>query len=445
MFISGNLKGSTKLLKPTRDYLLQQYFADQRPWVVAFSGGKDSTLLLQLVYEMLLELKEKAHKPVFAIVSDTRVEPPNIIEYLNQLLNLVQSSAEKHDIPLTVKLVNPLPEESFWGKLIGRGYPPPTRWFRWCTSYMKIKPSRRAIDQIIHKYGSVILLLGTRLSESSGRKQRMESRQYSSRGLNPHHEIPNALVSVPIADWTNDDVWNHLLQHNHPPWGGSHEFMMNLYTQATGGECPFILDLITPSCGNSRFGCWTCTVVKNDISMQGFITSGEEWMRPLYNFRNWLKEIREDPSMRSSKRRNGIKKPGTLGPFTAQARMKILEELLEIQNQINKELISDEEIYFIQQEWNKEFDLGETAINLANSFGRKVKTMNKIILPSQEQRILDSILAEYESEDGVSYDELVRHLLYLVKEKYHGTQAALDREVEQAIEKSTNQVNNNGV
>ncbi len=443
IFEESERETDTELTQITREYLLQQYFADQRPWVVAFSGGKDSTLLLQLIYEMLLDLKEKAKKPVFVISSDTQVEPPNISDYLWKMLDLIRNNAEKQRIPVSVDLVRPLPEESFWGKLIGKGYPSPTRWFRWCTSSMKIKPSRRLIEKIIRKHGSVILFLGTRMAESSGRKQRMEARQYSARGLNPHHEIPDALVATPISEWTNDDVWNYLLRHE-PPWSGSHEFMLKLYSQATGGECPFILDLITPSCGNSRFGCWTCTVVKNDISMKGFINSGEDWMRPLYEFRNWLKVIREDSSMRRAERRNGVQKPGTLGPFEIHARKDILKKLLETEKLVDRELISDEELLYIQQEWNKEFDFGETAIHLAKAFGRGGENaMNKTKLSRQEERVLDDLLSEH-AGNGIS-KELVNHLLYFAKEKYpslniRGNKAALDREVGQAIAKAVNQV-----
>lgn len=144
----------------TREYLSYLYFADKRPWVVAFSGGKDSTVLLQLVYEMVIELRDRATKPVFVISSDTRVEPPNIAEYMERTTNCIEAHARSYQLPVYVQLVRPQPDESFWGKLIGKGYPSPTRWFRWCTSSMKIRPARRVIDQIIREYGSVVATFG---------------------------------------------------------------------------------------------------------------------------------------------------------------------------------------------------------------------------------------------------------------------------------------------
>jgi DNA sulfur modification protein DndC len=245
---------------------------------------------------------------------------------------------------LKTHLVKPSLDDGFWSKLIGRGYPPPTRWFRWCTTNMKIKPSRRAIDKIVATHGSV-LLLGTRRAESSSRAARMDGRQTNLRNLNPHHEIPNAFVSTPIADWADDGVWQYLYENNPPPWGLAHDRMLTLYRQALGGECPIVMDLNTPSCGGSRFGCWVCTVVKVDKSMEGFIQSGEQWMKPLAEFRDWLKEFRERPEARMAVRRDGSKGPG---PFTPEARRTILKELLEREGEVGLRLISDEELLHVQ-------------------------------------------------------------------------------------------------
>lgn len=263
------------------------YLADNRAWVVAFSGGKDSTAVLQLVFEMLIELEKKATKPVVVISSDTQVEPPDIASYLVTVLQKIDVAAKKLHLPISTQLVKPLATESFWAKLIGKGYTPPSRLFRWCTSNMKIKPMRRAIDKITRNHGSVILLLGARIAESSQRAKTMRAREVNSSGLNTHHEIPNVLVANPIAEWATDDVWEYL-SANACPWGKDHSDLFSLYRQAESGECPVILDLNTPSCGGNRFGCWTCTVVKTDKSLQGLIHSGKDHLQPLVDFRNWL-------------------------------------------------------------------------------------------------------------------------------------------------------------
>ncbi|QTA78899.1 Rossmann-like alpha/beta/alpha sandwich fold-containing [Desulfonema limicola] len=254
--------------------------------------------------------------------------------------------------------------------------------------------------------------------------------------LNSHSEIPNALVATPIAEWTTDHVWDYLIQNNPPPWGQSHDFMLKLYRQASGDECPFILDLLTPSCGGSRFGCWTCTVVKKDLSMQGFIRSGEEWMQPLNNFRNWLKEIREDPQMRMQVRRNKTKGPG---PFTPEARKTILKNLFDTEQEVGILLISNAEISYIQNIWSQDFDLGETAIELSNKYDKKIEKTEEIKIQSKEKKILDSLMADYELSP-----DLITKLLYLVSEKYpsmeiRGAKRNLQKDIADALEKAITQ------
>lgn len=402
---------SAELFEATKQDIAEQFFADSRPWVIAFSGGKDSTLILQLVYEFMVEHAQEQLKPVFVITSDTMVEPPNVITYTHNVLNCIEQGAKKHSLPLTVNWATPTVQERFWSKIIGKGYPPPTRWFRWCTSSMKIKPTKRVINKITREYGSVVLLLGTREDESSARKRRMERRLYSERRLNPHHEIQNALVYSPVQYWTTDDVWEYLYLNNPAPWGQSHDIMIGLYKQANGGECPLIIDLDTPSCGGSRFGCWTCTVVKYDKSMEGFINTGDEWMMPLNTFRNWLKEIREDSTYRMDIRRNG--EPGA-GPFTPEAREEILIRLLEVEKELNLNFITDEEILYIQNIWAKEFDLGEKAIKIARRYGRELSGGTQMNLEDDDRDLLDSLTGEYELSP-----ELVSKILSLAEEFRH--------------------------
>lgn len=357
-------------LSETRAVLRENFLADNRPWVVAYSGGKDSTLVLQLVYEMLLSLTPEQQKPVHIISSDTRVEAPNIEEYLQNSLMQLEQHAQTSSLDLTVHLVKPEIEDSFWSLIIGKGYPPPNRWFRWCTTKLKIRPVRKVIDEITSEHGSVILLIGTRKAESSNRSRQIENRQYNSRGLNQHTEIPNALVLQPIMHWTTDEVWEYLFTHNPAPWNFDHDRMLELYRQANSGECPVITDLDTPSCGGSRFGCWTCTVVKEDKSMKGFIETGDEWMEPLYDFRLWLRDQHGKEELRNQYRRND--QPG-LGPFNSEARKMILEELLKVEKKVGRQLISNQELLHIQDIWTEEFDIMHSALRIAHKYHRKPK------------------------------------------------------------------------
>ena len=421
-------------------YLRTLYNRDSRPWVVAYSGGKDSTVVLQLVYALILELGPSAHKPVFVISSDTRVEAPNIVAYIEDVLYTIDQHAKDYSIPISTEIVRPLPKESFWVKLIGLGYPPPTRWFRWCTTNMKIKPSRRAIDRITTEYGSVVLLLGTRLDESDDRKKRMEGRISNSAGLNLHHEIPNAYVATPIAYWTADDVWEYLFRNNPAPWDRSHDQLLDLYRQANGGECPVVMDLNTPSCGGSRFGCWTCTVVKMDKSMEGFIDTGDVWMRPLNEFRNWLKEIRENPEYRQSRRRDGSPGPG---PFTPEARKIILRRLLDLEQHFDLQqkhlpLISDDELSCIQFYWSMDFDFNQSVFSMAKEYDRKVGREVDMQFGEDEKRLIQQLIGEYGLQE-----ELVMSM-FALEEKYPnldalGAKSGVANELARLIDKTAAQ------
>lgn len=427
-----------KTIENTRQYLKNLFKNDKRAWVVAYSGGKDSTLVLQLVVELLHELDKSMYKPVYVLTTDTRVEAPNIKNYMIYSLKCISRHADEYSLPLETILVKPRPEESFWGNLIGKGYPSPTRWFRWCTSKMKIKPARRVIDKITKQYGSVILLLGTRKDESSSRKMRMEKRDYNEQKLNFHHEIPNALVASPIAEWTNQMVWDYLMNNNPPPWGEKHNFMFDLYSQAAGGECPVIFDLNTPSCGGSRFGCWTCTVVKHDKSMEGFISAGESEMLPLSQFRNLLKSIREEKKHRLPYKRN--QREG-IGPFNYETRKMLLNRLLSIEKEINEELLDDSEIEYIQSIWNQDFDFENSALKIAHSFGREVDMpKNSSFLMERDQKYIEELCKTYEVQQ-----ELVEALLNLVDEKHKnldawGARPGLERDVGELIEKAVEQI-----
>jgi DNA sulfur modification protein DndC len=232
----------------------------------------------------------------------------------------------------------------------------------------------------------------------------MTARPTNARGLNPHHDIPDAFVMAPIAKWSTDEVWEYLFAHNPPPWGYPHDEMLELYRQAGGGECPVVVDLTTPSCGGSRFGCWTCTVVKLDKSMEGFVQSGAAWLQPLNDYRNWLKAIREDPRLRQSTRRSG---EVGVGPFTPSAREMILRRLLETEQAVGTRLIDDDDIRYIQTVWSKEFDLsGSRAIGLAREFDREIEEDGVVTTVEANRDLLEDVAARFE----VAPDVLTRLL-----------------------------------
>ena len=329
------------------------------PWIVGFSGGKDSTLLAQLVFEMLLSLAPRHRtRPVHLVANDTMVESPVIARHLDAVLERIECSVQPLRLPVTVARTVPEPDQTFWVNLIGRGYPSPSRMFRWCTDRMKIAPTARYVREQVDAKGRVIMLLGVRAAESAQRAVSVFRYRNAGERLNPHNSLPGCLVYKPIVELTTDEVWQVLLQ-SPPPWGGSPRELVTIYRNAAGGECPLVTDRTeAPSCGtkSSRFGCWTCTVVEKDRSAEAFVDAGHGSLEPLLALRDWLKEIREDNGRRSPRRRNGSLNfvgEGRLipGPFTLVARREILDRLLEAQDEVGFELITADEIERIHRQW----------------------------------------------------------------------------------------------
>lgn len=344
------------------------YVADDVPWVVGYSGGKDSTAVLQIVWLALQALPEKQrHKPVHVISTDTLVENPVVATWVTHSLAVMEGAARDCGLPLTPHRLTPAVADTFWVNLIGRGYPAPRHKFRWCTERLKIKPSNSFIREMVKAHGEAILVLGTRKAESSGRSHRMtelEARRVRDL-LSPNNSLPNCLVFSPIEDWSNDDVWTFLMQQANP-WGYSNKELLTMYQGASpDGECPLVVDSSTPSCGDSRFGCWTCTLVDKDKSMSAMIQNDEEkeWMLPLLDLRNAL-DIADDRHLRDFRRMNGSVqlfhgKP-IPGPYTQTSREDWLRRLLEAQAFIREEgpdyvrsleLITQAELEEIRRIW----------------------------------------------------------------------------------------------
>jgi len=340
---------------------LREEYLDPRhddPWILAFSSGKDSTLLAHLVLEMVLDLAPAdRRRPIYLTGNDTRVENPLLAQHLSRKLAQMAQAADTLRIPLTAVKTVPAPDQTFWVNVIGRGYRAPSRHFRWCTDRLKIAPTSQFIRSHVGIHGEVIVLLGVRRAESAQRAA-SAARYDNGERLNRHNDLPNCWVFRPLLDLTTDEVWQLLLQRR-PPWGGTHRELITLYRNARAAECPLVIDRSAePACGSSaaRFGCWTCTVVERDRSLEGQIDAGYAELEPLGAFRDWLAEISVDPTRRQAQRRNGqikFSSDGELvpGPFTLAARREILERLLALQKQLGWELISDEEIGHIHRIW----------------------------------------------------------------------------------------------
>lgn len=332
------------------------------PWIIGFSGGKDSTLVAQLVFAALMDISPShLNRKVHLIANDTLVESPLVVSHLMQSLQEIETGARIHGLPFTVATTKPELVHTFWHLLIGKGYPSPNQQMRWCTDRLKIQPTSRYIRDQVAANGAAVILLGVRSNESEARRRRVESyKNNADSNLSPHNNLVGAYIYRPIVDLTTDEVWE-LLSSYPPAWGGDNSRLVKLYRDAAGGECPVVLSQEdAPGCGtnSSRFGCWTCTVVEKDKSLQGFVDSGNLQYEPLINFRDWLKEIRNDQTLRQSRRRSGkiTIANGRLvpGPFTIAARQMILERLQATEKIYGSRLISDAEIEAIHRAWTED-------------------------------------------------------------------------------------------
>ena len=371
----------SELIANTKSDIKKVYLQDSKPWVIGYSGGKDSTVVARLVFEVLSELDHsQLNKKVYIVCSDTLVETPLVVNLFRNTLKKIGNAAKEKNLPIEPHApVTPKFNDSFWSNLIGKGYPAPTKQFRWCTERMKIDPVNEFIKDKINHHGEVIIALGSRLQESASRAQVMKKHKVEDSLLSTHSNLPNAYVFPPIANWSADDVWEYLMG-SQSPWGDDHKELFGLYKDSNAGECPIVIDKTTPSCGNSRFGCWTCTVVQKDKAMEGLIETGHNWMEPLKKFRNLLAETTEPEN--KSKYRSLIRRDGKLtvhikeiktrdnneseavrvyGPYTLSFRKELLRKLLNIQKDFSSipeakglKLIQQDELEAIRHFWKED-------------------------------------------------------------------------------------------
>ena len=372
---------SKEEIEATKEIIRTEYYMGSAPWVIGYSGGKDSTCMLQLIWYSLKDLDSSLlTKPIYVISSDTLVETPAVVNQLENTLSLIANAAREQNLPIQVAKVIPEVNNTFWVNMIGRGYPAPYTSFRWCTDRMKIQPTTKFIKEQISHHGEVMILLGARKEESASRAQAMRDNKVNrnSKGRNVrrkfisrHKDIGSALVFTPIENWKTDDVWTYIINTKNP-WGGNNRDLVTMYRNAQAGECPLVIDKSTPSCGGGRFGCWTCTVVERDRSMEAMIENGNDWLQPMLDLRDWLTET-QDPEgkaeIREHRRRNGRiefrepkdskgKRKLIWGPFKFEFRKEILRRLLKAQKDVRENgpdpdlnLIQADELHKIRQIW----------------------------------------------------------------------------------------------
>lgn len=358
-----------EIIEGMKETIRNLYLADKIPWVIGYSGGKDSTATVQLVWLAISELPRSQRKKAIHIINtDTLVESPVVSKWVEKSLESIEENATEQGLPFVTHRLTPKVNNTFWVNLIGRGYPFPRMKYRWCTDRLKIRPVNDFVKEQITEHGEIILVIGTRKAESSRRARTMAhyEKLRVRELLSPSQTMANELVFSPLEEWTDDDVWAFLMQYKNP-WNYSNMDLMTLYRGATAdNECPIMHEKNLPTCGKSRFGCWVCTMVERDKSMEAMIANDQEkaWMSQLLAFRNKFGDVEGDRERRSYRRMNGeiMGSYGTLnhGPYLKEVREEWLKELLTIQKNINKsgpkefqdlELITIPELREIRRIW----------------------------------------------------------------------------------------------
>ncbi|MCQ2470657.1 MAG: DNA phosphorothioation system sulfurtransferase DndC [Clostridia bacterium] len=405
------------------------YQHDKRPWMIGFSGGKDSTLLCCLVMEMLQRLApEKRNKTVYIVSSDTMVENPIVRDYMHRMSAMINEVGA--ELNVKADIIYPKVEDSFWCKVIGLGYPTPEPpGFRWCTERLKINPMNAYTLNTIKNNGEVVLLLGVRKAESTYRANNIRAREIEGKLLVPHKDIENAYVYNPLTEIPNEEVWKFLLKGDaKSPWGSDNKYLFSLYQGENLGEEKSVIGEIDkdkiPVTGNSRFGCWICTIVKEDKSLKAFIDRGETWLIPLRDYRNWMLQMRSTQGAREYKRRNGAmyRKPdGTLGegPFTMATRQEMLRRLLQLELDTGLSLITMEELKQIDLMWDNEGDLTRRSlVNLYKEITGQTLPWDQYKAPVFPAEVIDEIHALCEECD-VEFELISKLIIEIEANKYY--------------------------
>jgi DNA sulfur modification protein DndC len=413
------------------------YCLDEIPWVVGYSGGKDSTATLQLIWSAISGLPvEKRTKPIHVITTDTGVENPYVSAWVRSSHKHIELAAKEQKMPMLPHVLEPEIADTYWVGLIGKGYPAPRQKFRWCTGRLKINPSNRFIRDVVRSSGEAIVILGIRKAESPRRAATMkkyEERRVRER-LSPNASLPNSLVYSPIEDWRTDEVWVYLMQWENP-WGHSNKDLFTMYRESTAdNECPLVVDTSTPSCGSSRFGCWVCTLVERDKSLNAMIQNNDEkeWLQPIVDFRREL-DIVNDREKRDFRRLRGevqlfernIEGETSVepipGPYTKYWREYWLRKLLTAQKEMRENapenmrditLISQAELSEIRRIWLEEKH--EFDDSVPRIYEEVTGEVFKDPRPGADQSILGSdewgVLEEICEGDGMHLELMARLL-----------------------------------
>jgi len=199
------LRHFSEVQKISFDIIRAEYLQCRKPWIIGYSGGKDSSALVKLVFNVLRTIKDFS-VPITIVYCDTAVEIPVIRTYVWQVLTSLSLEIKEANLPIKIKIAIPELKDRYFVKVIGRGYPTPTNKFRWCTDRLRINPVQKIVKEL-SKDGSLILL-GVRKGESLERDRIIVKHSSDSEYFLSQSNYPNSKIFSPIINYSVNDVWD---------------------------------------------------------------------------------------------------------------------------------------------------------------------------------------------------------------------------------------------
>lgn len=303
-------------------------------WVFAWSGGKDSSATLTYIIYLIESGQIKAPKKITVLLADTRLELMPLWLSAMQIIKQLQCRG------IDCHIVTSDLDNRFFVYMFGRGVPPPSNTFRWCTPKLKIDPMMQKLHELYDENGGKFLLLtGVRQGESAQRDGRiaMSCGKDGAECGQGWYQItaPDDICDklAPLLHWRVCSVWDWLKAFAPSPKYGAWETAQ--IADCYGGD--------EAEEKNARTGCVGCNLASKDLSL-ALVCQLPEWsyLSPLFRLRQIYAELKK-PTNRLRKTGLQVRKDGTfaknqnrMGPLTFDARRWGLAEVLAIQDEINQ-------------------------------------------------------------------------------------------------------------
>ena len=351
---------------------MNEYGPRHNHWVIAWSGGKDSTATLTVILNLLDAGLIAPPKSLTVCYADTRMEiPPLWIS-----ARVIMQHLDRRGIEV-IEAVAPM-EKRFLPYMLGRGVPPPSNTFRWCTGAIKVEPMERAVEGIFSRTGEKLLVItGVRQGESAVRDGRITmscSKDGAECGQGWYQTgLDNDIASTlaPILHWRLCMVWDWLKIFA-PAQGRN---LIEAYPGLTGGG--WDTSILADAYGgdeaeeiNARTGCMGCPLASKDKALATVVKMDNwKYLQPLLGLKPLYREMKK-PQYRLRKPGGERRKDGTLsknqnrmGPLTLEARKYFLDKFCQIQEAVNTsalrqgrpsvDFLNTTEVDFCRQCWDQ--------------------------------------------------------------------------------------------